>query len=312
MCNTKLMVFTSKKMESAKNCIRVIKEGRILAMMPEARLSTAGEFEDIQPGTFNFLKKMNVPVYISKIGGDYLAKPKWGKGMRRGALVEAELYQLFTKEDMETLSVEEIEKKVTDALYYDEFKWLKEHPEVKYKSSKIAEGLENILSLCPECGGKYTLRTKKNRISCECCGLSATVDNRYAFGSDFRFENFKEWYNFQVEKYKEVLESDPDFKLTSKVTLKHSSKDGKTILRYAGQGECILDRTGLLYRGTEDGEEITKHFPIDKIYRLLFGAGENFEVYEGKEIYYFVPEIPQSSVDWYIYSKLIYDSLFTK
>jgi hypothetical protein len=180
------------------------------------------------------------------------------------------------------------------------------------RALKIAEGLENILSLCPECGGKYTLRTKKNRISCECCGLSATVDNRYAFGSDFRFENFKEWYNFQVEKYKEVLESDPDFKLTSKVTLKHSSKDGKTILRYAGQGECILDRTGLLYRGTEDGEEITKHFPIDKIYRLLFGAGENFEVYEGKEIYYFVPEIPQSSVDWYIYSKLIYDSLFTK
>ena len=57
--------------ESAKNCLRVLRDGRILAMMPEARLSTVGEFEDIQPETFSFLKKMNVPVYIVKIGGDY-------------------------------------------------------------------------------------------------------------------------------------------------------------------------------------------------------------------------------------------------
>jgi len=43
--------------ENAKNCLTVLKSGEILAMMPEARLSTAGEFEDIQEGTYSFLKK---------------------------------------------------------------------------------------------------------------------------------------------------------------------------------------------------------------------------------------------------------------
>ena len=296
--------------ESAKNCLRVLRDGRILAMMPEARLSTVGEFEDIQPETFSFLKKMNVPVYVIKIGGDYLASPKWGNGMRRGALVEAELYRLLSKEEVAALSVEEIEKRVTDALVYDDFKWLDEHPKVKYRSRRLAEGLENILTLCPNCRKKYTVRTRGRRVYCSACGMKTSLDSRYAFDQDFRFPNFKEWYHHQVARYKETLDADPDFRLSSRVTLKHASKDGKTFLRTAGDGVCTLDRSGLLYEGTEDGEHIAKHFPLDKIYRLLFGAGENFEVYEGKEIWYFAPEIPQSAVDFYIYSKLIYDDRF--
>jgi hypothetical protein len=51
--------------------------------------------------------------------------------------------------------------------------------------------------------------------------------------------------------------------------------------------------------------EITKHFPLNDIYRLLFGAGEDFEIYEGKEIYYFIPEEKRSCVDWYIVSGLL-------
>ena len=70
--------------ESTKNCLKVLRSGEILAMMPEARLSTAGRFEDIQPNTYSFIKKSGVPVYTVKFGGDYLADPKWGSGIRRG------------------------------------------------------------------------------------------------------------------------------------------------------------------------------------------------------------------------------------
>ena len=38
-------------LENAKNCLTVLRENGILAMMPEARLSTAGRFEDIQEST---------------------------------------------------------------------------------------------------------------------------------------------------------------------------------------------------------------------------------------------------------------------
>ena len=291
--------------ESAMNCIRVIKRGGVLAMMPEARLSTVGRFEDIQPSTFDFIKKMGVPVYVINIRGDYLAKPKWGRGIRRGSLVEAKLSPLFTKEDLASLTVAEIEKKTIDALYYDELEWLKTRPQVRYKSKRMAEGLENILTRCPECGGRYTLRAKGSELWCEKCSLRTRLDQRYLFDSSFRFESFVEWYDWQKEKMREEILADESFCLESEVTLKHCSRDGKTILREAGKGVARLDRTGLYYVGTEDGENVERHFTMDSIYRILFGSGENFEVYLGKEIFYFAPTELRSAVDWYIASDIL-------
>lgn len=294
-------------LESAKNCLRVLKNGSVLAMMPEARLSTVGKFEDIQEGTFDFVKKSKVPIYTVTMRGDYFASPKWGNGIRRGALVEAELDILFTPTELSELSVEQIKEKIEARLYYDEFEWIKTRPEVSYRSKSLAQGLENILSLCPKCNGKFTITTKKHDVYCEKCGKLATLDNRYSFDVGAPFENFSKWYDWQKEELKKEILSNPDFAISSKVELHLPSLNGKTTLRQAGNGVCTLDKTGLTYSGTKDGDDVSLHFPIEQIYRLLFGAGENFEVYLGKEIHYFVPEEKRSCVQWYMASSIIYD-----
>ena len=294
-------------LESTKNCLRVLKNGGVLAMMPEARLSTAGRFEDIQDGTYPFLKKSAVPIYTVKISGDYLANPKWGKGPRRGALVEAELEQLFTPEDLKALSVEEIKSAVEERLYYDDFQWLEQHPEIRYRNKNLAEGLENILSLCPNCGAKHKLRTRGNEILCEKCGPLTTVDARYTFFPGFRFRNLSQWYDWQTEVLAERIATEEDFALESPVKLRLPSKNGRSLTRAAGEGRCILNSKGLSYIGTKDGEACELHFPIDKVYRLLFGAGENFEVYQGSDIHYFIPQETRSCVEWYQASMMLHD-----
>lgn len=297
--------------ESAMNCVRVVKGGGVLAMMPEARLSTVGRFEDIQESTYAFLKKMGVTVYTIKIHGNYLAKPKWGGKMRHGSLVEAELDILFTPDELERLELSQIKERVESALYYDEFEWLKTHPEVHYRSKKLAEGLENVLSRCPECLSKYSIVTKGKTVRCEKCGLETELSDRYEF-KDFKpFINFADWYDWQCEKILAEIEANPDFELSSKVELRHASKDGKTFLTLAGEGVCTLNRNGLTYIGTEYGENIEKTFPLSRIYRLLFGAGEDFEIYDGKEIYYFTPEERKSCVDWYIASAKLNSNCYT-
>jgi len=84
---------------------------------------------------------------------------------------------------------------------------------------------------------------------------------------------------------------------------------GNALTRHGGQGICTLSRDGLVYTGTKDGQEVQLHFSLQKIYRLLFGAGENFEVYDGTEILYFVPEERRSAVEWYLTSMLLHDML---
>ena len=293
--------------ESAKNCLRVLKSGGIIGMMPEARLSTVGKFEDIQEGTFTFLKQARVPVYQIKISGDYLASPKWGHTLRRGSLIEVELLPLFTRDEIEALSVEEIKARVLSRMYYDEMAWLDTHPEVKYRSGKLAEGLENVLTLCPKCQGKYTIRTQGKKISCERCGDLTSLNSRYRFDDGFTFSTIPEWYEWRFDKLREEILKDEGYTLSSPVKYCLPSLDGKTMLRDAGEGVATLSREGLTYIGTKDGEEITLTFPIDKIYRLLFGAGESFEIYEGQTINFFKPEEGRSAVDWYIASIILKD-----
>lgn len=305
-------MFTSD-LDSAKNCLRVLKNGDVLAMMPEARLSTAGQFEDIQEGTYSFLKKADVPIYIIKLRGDYFASPKWGNGLRRNSYIEAEIDLLLSKEQIDSLSVTEMKEIIESEMYYNDFDWLKAHPELHYKSKTLAEGLENILVRCPKCGAIHSICTKKRRIYCEKCDLSLTLNDRYEFLDNPYFKTFADWYRYQCNKISsdinEAIAQNGDYTLTSKVELKLPSLDGSTLLRHGGEGVCVLNKDGLTYTGTKDGVDFEIQFPLSKVYRLLFGAGEDFEVYYGSEIYYFIPEEKRSAVEWYITSKLLYDSL---
>ena len=293
-------------MENAKNCLTVLKNKEILAMMPEARLSTTGRFEDIQGNTYAFIKKSGVDVYTIRISGDYLADPKWGKGFRRGAVVEAEFDILFTAEQVQALSLEQLQQGIEQRLSYDEFQWLQQRPKIHYSTAHIAEGLENILAVCPVCNGQHTLKTQKNKIFCEHCGYLTAVDNRYQFDKSFQFTDLTQWYDWQKMLLEKEIAQNSDYALRSKVELRLPG-DGKSLTRHGGYGVCTLDREGLTYSGTKDGETVELHFSLQRMYRLLFGAGENFEIYDGAQILYFVPEEKRSAVDWYMASMILHD-----
>lgn len=293
-------------MENAKNCLTVLKNQEILTMMPEARLSTTGRFEDIQGSTYSFIKRSGVAVYTIKIGGDYFADPKWGKGFRRGSLVEAELDLLYTSQQVKDLSLEELKQGIKERLSYDEFQWLQQHPKIRYRSRRLAEGLENILTVCPVCKQKHTIATAKNKVSCEHCGYLTTLSDRYTFSEDFGFANFAQWYDWQMTLLKEEIMENEDYSLSSQVELRLAG-NGNGLTRHGGYGICTLDRNGLTYAGTKDGETVKLHFSLQRIYRLLFGAGENFEIYDGTQILYFVPEEKRSAVEWYMASMLLHD-----
>lgn len=292
--------------ESARNCLRVLRSGGVLAMMPEARLSTVGRFEDMQSGTFAFLKTCGVPVYTVCISGDYLADPKWGHGLRRGSYVEARLSLLMDGKTVTEATPAQIESCVTERLHYDELAWLAAHPDVHYRSRTLAEGLENILSLCPKCKQKYTIKTKRRAVYCQTCGKLAEMNDRYAFDPDAPFANFADWYEWQMEDMRARV-AQPDFSLTSPVEYCLPSIGGRGMLRTAGRGVCTLDATGLHYEGTLDGEHTRIDFPMKEIYRLLFGAGEDFEIYRGTTIHYFRPDERRAAVDFYMASMLLSD-----
>ena len=293
-------------LENVKNCMSVLKKGGTLMMMPEARLSTVGKFEDIQESTIKFIHKMKVAVYVINVNGSYFSKPKWGDKVRKGAHVEATLSKLYSAEEVESMQFDKLKEGVIANLQYNDFHWLESHPDYVYKSKTLAKGLENILFRCPHCKKELTIQTDKREVFCTECGLKTSINDRYAF-VDGPFNNFADWYDWQCECLKKEIIGNPDYALTEKVVLCHSSLDGKHLVREAGEGVCTLNREGLTYKGTDDGEQVDVFFSMDGIYRLLFGAGEDFEIYQEKEIYYFRPEDRRSCVKWYVASAILKD-----
>lgn len=297
--------------ENTKNCLRVLKNNGVLVICPEARLSTAGVFEDIQQSTLRFIQRSNVNVYTIKFGGDYLALPKWARSSdkrfpRKGSLVEAELDLLLEKGAAAALTEQEFDAKVINALYYNEYEWLAAHPELRYKQKNLAEGLHNVLFRCPRCGKDFVMSSKGTRLICDECGYETSLNDRYCFdnGGGY-FANIAEWYGWQRDAIAEEIAQNPDYELRANVLLRHESKSGKTQTEPAGEGVCVLNRKGLTYKGEDNGEVITKFFPISQIYCLLFGSGEDFELYEGEKYWYFVPQNTRECAKWYIVSLIL-------
>lgn len=82
---------------AVKNIKRVIKNGGIVGIAPEGRLSPHGRMESITAATAKLLKNLGVPVILAKINGAYFSYPKWAKTYRRGR-VDVNYRELFDAE----------------------------------------------------------------------------------------------------------------------------------------------------------------------------------------------------------------------
>ena len=161
---------------AVKAMMRVMKRNGVIIVYPEATRHVDGKSIGFDDGVARLAKKANASVYIAHIHGAYLAWPRWSKsGMRKGR-ISAEFVKKIYSDEVKELSIEELQQKILDAVDYNENDWIRENPR-KYKSRKLAAGLQNIAYACPRCGSEYTMQYmnsgKHDMIQCSNCGNAA-------------------------------------------------------------------------------------------------------------------------------------------
>ncbi len=256
----KNFVFEVKPMMRMK---RIIEQGGVISIYPEGMSSISGANQPVASGTGNFLKKMGVPVYYSVIKGGYLSCPKYNTTDRPGT-VESVLDIMFTVDDLERMSAQEIEDRVNELLYHDDYEWNKKRKYHYKTKGKAAEGLDTLLYHCPKCGKDYVMRSKGDKIFCSECGNGATLDDTYEmhpFNKNCVIpETQTKWFRMQRENAKEEVK-DPNFEIKVKVKLgmlpDYELLKNKETSEIVGEGELTLNRNGLTYVGTRKGEEVT-------------------------------------------------------
>ena len=157
-----------------KQILRVIKNGGIVGLFPEGRRSWDGKTVKIAPATFKLVKMLKVPVVVAKIKGAYFTEPRWAVSFRRGK-IEIEFKTLLDKEQLASMTVDEIEQVVTKELDHNEFEW-QQQVKVPFKGKRLAEGFEMMLYTCPECGSLDSMATSGQDITCTVCGAQYYID----------------------------------------------------------------------------------------------------------------------------------------
>lgn len=280
-----------------KEVSRILKNNGRVIIFPEGMNSISGANQPVAIGTGKFLKHYKVPVYYSVIKGGYLTCPKYNLTDRCGR-IEVEIDRLFTPQQLETLSPEEIEDIVNKALYHDDYAWNKQK-QYRYKiGDKGAEGLETLLFWCPKCKKQHTIVTKGNTVSCTACGNGATITDTYEMipfdDSCVIPETQTKWFALQREAIKEEVK-DENFVLTERVKLGMLPKKGmlkkQATSNIVGEGTLILNRTGLTYEGTRDGQPFTFHIESKNLptYGMCTDISRFYTFYKG-EFMEFYPE----------------------
>ena len=280
-----------------KEISRVLKSGGNITIFPEGMSSISGANQPVAVGTGKFIKHFKLPVYYSIIKGGYLTSPKYNLNDRCGK-VEVVFDRLFTPEEIETLTPEQIEDKINLAIYHDDYAWNKVEKNKYDIGPNGAENLEDLLFWCPKCGKQHVMKTKGNQIFCTQCGNGATLTDTYelvAFNDDCVIpETQTKWFNMQREVIKEEIK-DPNFKLTEKVKLGALDKfkplkDQKTS-EIVGEGVLTLDVNGLDFVGVRDGKEFSFHLNSNEVptYGMCTDLSRFYTFFKG-EFLEFYPE----------------------
>ncbi len=142
----------------------------VVGMYPEGQSSWTGTPFPAFYSSAKLLRLLRAPVVVAKTRGGYLTKPRWSH-VRRHGRTEIEFSILFTPEQLKSMPLHEIDRRLNDALAYDDSAWCKER-NIIFKSDRGAESLELALYICPRCGAHASLHSKGRFLTCDKCGFS--------------------------------------------------------------------------------------------------------------------------------------------
>ena len=197
-----------KKGASASSAVieimRRSKNGDNVCVFAEGVRTWDGVTCPITYSTAKMVKKLGCGLVTYKITGGYFVSPMWGGASVRRGKISGSPVNVYTAEQLSAMSNDEVYEAIVNDLYEDAYeRQLSERN--KYKGKRLAERLENMLYICPDCGEYDSFSSRDDTVSCRKCGFSFKF-NEYAMLEGAPFVTLKEFHDWQKKKtFKDVV-----------------------------------------------------------------------------------------------------------
>lgn len=246
---------------------RVIQNGDIAVIYPEARYSLCGTTAVLPESLGKLCKLLGAPVATLICHGHHVNAPFWNTKNRKVKGTEAELTYLFSSEELKSLSADEINCKLVEAFQYDDFRWQKENG-VRIPYPKRAEGLHKVLYQCPHCMTEYRMSSKGSQLHCDACGKvwsMTELGELTADGGNTEFSHIPDWYEWERANVRREVENGTYSTGEMPVTV-DSLPNAKRFIRL-GEGIMTHDMNGFrVYGKTADGEPFQMIKSVPSLY----------------------------------------------
>ena len=147
----------------------------IVVLFPESRHSNVGTTAQIPDNMGKLAKVMGVPLVILSVHGSYLANPFWDEEHTRHVPMKARLECIYTAEQLDNSSAEDVQKSIEQHLAYNEYEWQKMR-HIKIADKSRASGLHKALYQCPCCKREGQMYTQGALLCCAGCGAAWKLD----------------------------------------------------------------------------------------------------------------------------------------
>jgi len=278
-----------------KNMIHAKNNGDIVVLFPEARYSLCGTTANMPKSLGKMAKMMNVPVVTMIMHGHHINSPFWNTGNRGVKPVESELKLLFTQEETQKLSIDELNEKIVEAFQYDEYKWQKERG-IRVKKKTRAEGLHKVLYQCPACKTEYKMSSKGVILSCDSCGKSwemSELGELKALTGETEFGHIPDWYEWErANVLKEI--QDGTYFSQNEVRVESLPNDKRFIV-FEERGTLTHDMDGFRLTGSYEGEPYDINWSASAMHAChieydYMGRGDCVDLNTSDETLYIFPE----------------------
>ena len=284
-----------------KHLKTVIKNGDIALIYPEARYSLCGTTAIFENSLAKLAKFLDVPVVTLITHGHHINSPFFNLPDHKVKGVSTDMTCIATKEEVEKLPVEELQKRIEDAFVYDDYKWQKDNNiRVTYKGR--ANGLHKVLYQCPHCGVEYEMDSKGTELFCNACGKRwemSELGELKALEGETEFSHIPDWYEWErANVRKEVDAGTYHFETPVHIDALPNAK--KFI--HMGPGKLIHDMNGFHLEGTDEGTPFSMDWPAGETYSVhieyeyLGKFGDCVDLNTLEDTLYVYPEAPKFSV----------------
>jgi 1-acyl-sn-glycerol-3-phosphate acyltransferase len=182
---------------TVKTLINTVRKRYPVLVFPEGDLTFFGATGRIDPGIAVLAKKLGIDVITCRVSGGHLSAPRWAIAKRKNPKIELRYNLALTAREVAQNSPRWILERIEEELRNNDFEYQRAAM-VPHPSKRAAEGLQDVLYACPDCGAFHSIRASGNELSCAECGVRGSVDE-YGFLRGFRFDDTVTWDRFQRE-----------------------------------------------------------------------------------------------------------------